>query len=136
MDQSSLIDEIISQLNAILSSAEEQFDDDPDGFLARDGISSFGKYISIVTELCHSLKLCNCEELKEHLQKTNFADLRIRWNDFLSKVDHQSVLSSSYPTSVPSDIQLLDIDRNEMINLEDLYKNNDRTLFVFLRHLA
>lgn len=136
MDQSILIEDTISRLNSILSSAEKQFADDPDGFLARDGISSFGKYISIVADLCHSLKLCNYDELKEHLQKTTFSDLRIRWNDFLSKVDHQSVLSSTYPASLPLDVQLLDVDSNTMIDLADVYQNDDRTLFVFLRHLA
>lgn len=136
MDQSILIENIISQLNAILSCAEEQFLADPDDFLAHDRISAFGKYISIVADLCHSLNLSTYDQLKEHLQMPAFSDLRIRWNDFLLKLDNQSVLSSSYPTSLPSDIQLLDVDSNEMIDLENIYKNDDRTLFVFLRHLA
>lgn len=136
MDRSVLIENALSQLNTILSSTQERFSADPDDFLAHDKISALGKYISIVADLCHSLGLSTYDQLKEHLQMPAFSDLRIRWNDFLSKLDNQSILSSSYPTSLPSDIQLLDVDNNQMIDLKDLYTNDDRTLCVFLRHLA
>jgi hypothetical protein len=136
MNESAVIENTISQLNSILSSALNQFNSDPNDFLAQDGISSLGKYISIVTNLCHLLHLSNFNELKEHLEKSSFSDLRTRWNNFLSELDSQSTLSCSYPTSLPSDIQLLDVKNNELISLESIYTNHDRTLFVFLRHLA
>jgi hypothetical protein len=136
MNQSVIIENTISQLNSILSSTQEQFTADSDGFFAQNGISSLGKYISIVTNLCYQLNLSSYDELKEYLEKPLFSDLRIRWNNFLFELDNQSVLSSLHPTSLPSDIQLLDVNNNELIDLEKIYTNHDRTLFVFLRHLA
>ena len=136
MNQSIAIENTISQLNSILSSAQEQFNSNPDAFFAQDGISSLGKYISIVANLCHLLNLSSYDELKEHLDNASFFDLRTRWNNFLSKLDSQSVLSSSHPTSLPSDVQLLDVANGELVDLRSIYANADRTLFVFLRHLA
>lgn len=136
MNQSVVIENTISQLNTILSSAQEQFNSDPDAFFAQNGISSLGKYISIVTNLYYQLKLSGYDELKEYLENPSFSDLRIRWNNFLSELDNQSALPSSHPISLPSDVQLLDVNNNELIDLEKIYTNHDRTLFVFLRHLA
>jgi len=136
MNESEVTDNTISQLNSILSSAQNQFNSDPDGFFAQDCISSLGKYIPIVTNFCYLLNLSGYDELKEHFKNPSFSTLRTQWNNFLSELDNQSILSSSYPTSLPSDIQLLDVNNNELINLEKIYSSHDRTLFVFLRHLA
>ncbi len=136
MNKSVVIENSISQLNSILSSAQDQFNSDPHEFVVQDGIPSLGKYISIVTNLCYSLNLSGYDQLKEYLENPSFSDLRSRWNNFLSKLDNQSVLSPSYPTSLPSDVQLLNVDTNEWISVESIYASYDRTLFVFLRHLA
>jgi hypothetical protein len=137
MNESVIIEDTISQLNLILSSVQSQYVFDPVGFVSHDGISSLGKYISIVSNLCHLLNLSGYEELKEYLENPAFSDLRTRWNNFLSELDNQSILSSSSPTSLPSDVQLVNINNNnELINLKSIYTNHDRTLFVFLRHLA
>jgi hypothetical protein len=136
MNKCVIIENTISQLNSILSSTQDQFNSDPNSFLAQNGISSLGKYISIVTNLCYLLNLSGYDELKKYLEKPFFSDLRTRWNNFLYELDNQSVLSSSYPAALPSDIQLLNVNNNELINLESIYANHDRTLFVFLRHLA
>jgi len=136
MNKSVIIEDTISQLNSILSSAQEQFNVDPNSFLSQNGISSLGKYIPIVSNLFHVLNLSDYNELKEYLENPSFSDLRIRWDQFLSELDKQSVLSTSYPTSLPSDVQLLNADNNELTNLESIYTNHDRNLFIFLRHLA
>jgi hypothetical protein len=136
MNEFDITDNTISQLNSILSSAQNQFNSDPNDFIAQDCISSLSKYISIVTNSCYLLNLSSYDKLKEYFKNPSFSALRTRWNYFLSEVDNQSILSSSYPTSLPSDVQLLDVNNNELINLESIYASHDRTLFVFLRHLA
>jgi hypothetical protein len=136
MNESDIVEDTISQLNSILVSVQNQYGSDPDGFLSQDGISSLGKYISIVANLYHVLHLSGYDELKEYLETPSFSDLRTRWDKFLSEVDNQSVLSSSYPSSLPLNVQLLNVDNNELVDLESTYTNHDRTLFVFLRHLA
>ena len=136
MNKSGIIEDTISELNSILTSVQDQYRSDSDSFLSHDGISPLGKYISIVANLCRLLNLSGYDELKEYLKGPSFSDLRTRWNNFLSEIDNQSALSSSFPSSLPSDVQLLNVDDNQWINLENIYTNHDRTLFVFLRHLA
>lgn len=127
------IEEAIGQLNGLLTAVEEEYTTDPAGFFARDRISSLGKFISIVSELCRSLGWTNTSPLKEN---PSFVDLGIRWANFLSKLDQQSVSSASSPSCLPSTSQLFDIQRNDWIDVERLYTNHERTLLVFLRHLA
>ena len=136
MNPSVIVENTISQLNSILSSAHEQFAASPDAFFSQNGISSLGKYISIVTNLCYQLNLSSYDQLKEYLEYPSFSDLRTRWDEFLSELDNQSTLSSSHPTSLPTGVQVLDVNSNEWVDLEKLYTNHDRTLLVFLRHLA
>ncbi|CAF2521458.1 unnamed protein product [Rotaria sp. Silwood2] len=118
MNKSIIIEDTISQLNSILSSAHEQFTSDPNDFFSQDRISSLGKYISILTNACHLLNMSGYDELKQHLENSSFSDLRTRWNNFLSELDNQSILSSSYPSTLPSDVQLLNINNNELIDLK------------------
>ncbi|CAF1012205.1 unnamed protein product [Rotaria sordida] len=118
MNTSTIIEDSISQLNSILSTAHEQFISNPNDFFSQDRISSLGKYISILVNLCNLLNLSDYNELKQHLENSSFSDLRIRWNNFLSEVDNQSILSSSYPSTLPSDIQLLNINNDELIDLK------------------
>ena len=136
MDRCETLEKTIGQLNVLLSSVQDQYTTDGHGFFARDEISSLGKYISIVADLFRSLDLSHDDQWKPYLEVPSFANLRARWNDFLSQLDDQPVLSSSSPHSVPSDLQLLNIATNQPIALRDIYSNHDRTLFVFLRHLA
>ena len=136
MNKSVILEDAISELNSILSSAQEQYNCDPYGFLSQGGIVSLGRYITVVANLCHSLEFSNCNELNHHLKNSSFSDLQLRWNNFVSELGNQSILLPSYPTSMPSNMQLLNADSNELINLEDIYRDHDRTLLVFLRHLA
>lgn len=136
MNQSDIIEETVFKLNSILSSAHEQFISEPNRFFSEDHISSLAQYISIVANLCNSLNLSGFEELKPYLESSSFASLRTRWDHFLSELDNQSLISSSNPSSVPSDLQVLDIHNNELINFDKIYNKHDRNLFVFLRHLA
>lgn len=130
------IEATISQLDFILCSVQQEFTKDPNGFFAKDHISSLGKYIQIVANLCTSLNLSDYNELQQHLKNSTFFDLQNRWNNFLSELDHQSIISSSYPSELLSGIQLLNVNNNKWIDLKDIYTNHDRNLFVFLRHLA
>ncbi|CAF0868092.1 unnamed protein product [Rotaria sp. Silwood1] len=132
MNKSKIIEDAICQLNSILSSAHEQFISNPNDFFSQDRISSLGKYISILSNLCNLLNLSGYDELKQHLENSSFSNLRTRWNNFLSELDNQSILSSSYPSTLPSDVQLLNVNNNELIDLKNIYTNHDRNLFVFL----
>lgn len=136
INESTEIEATISQLDFILCSVQQEFTKDPNGFFAKDHISSLGKYIQIVANLCTSLNLSDYNELQQHLKNSTFFDLQNRWNNFLSELDHQSIISSSYPSELLPGIQLLNVNNNKWIDLKDIYTNHDRNLFVFLRHLA
>lgn len=84
MDKQSLsiIDETVSKLNSILIFVEENFTVDRTDFFRNNRIFSLGKYIPIVSDLFHSLKLTEYEQLKNYFKISSFNDLRTRWNKF------------------------------------------------------
>ena len=137
MDRCETLEKTVGQLDALLSSVRDQYTTDTHGFFARDEISSLGKYITIVADLFRSLDLFDVDQWKPYLELPSLANLRARWNDFLNELDDQpAVLPLSSPHSLPSDLQLLNVATNQSIALRDIYSNHERTLFVFLRHLA
>ena len=138
MDKQSLsiIDETVSKLNSILIFVEENFTVDRTDFFRNNRIFSLGKYIPIVSDLFHSLKLTEYEQLKNYFKISSFNDLRTRWNNFLLKIDEQKLLTCSQPTNLPIDVQLFSANTGQWIDLNKIYSNHQRTLFVFLRHLA
>ncbi len=136
MDRCETIEKTVGQLHTLLSSVQDQYTADRHGFFEREEISSLGKYISIVADLFHSLHLSQEDQWKPCLEASSFVNLRARWNDFLSELDDQPVLPSSSPHALPLDLQLLNVATNQPIALTDIYSKHERTLFVFLRHLA
>ena len=95
MNKSIIVKDTIDQLNSILCAAQEQFSSNSQEFFSQNYISSFSKYIPIVTNLCHVLNVSGIDEIKQHLEDSSFTDLQVRWNNFLSKLDMKPLLSSS-----------------------------------------
>lgn len=136
MDSSVILNDSLSQLNSILSSTKEEYLSNRSAFFSEEKISSLGKYISIVTDLYHSLQLTKIDQLKDYFSNPSFSDLRRRWDEFLAELDENPVISSSNPRLMPSKMELFSVNENQSVDIEQLYSNDDRTLFVFLRHLA